>query len=39
VTTKTPDGSPFTLVFCDVFMMRDAKISRLTSYLAQPEQH
>jgi uncharacterized protein len=39
VTTRTPDGSPFTLVFCDVFTLRDAKISRLTSYLAQPEQH
>jgi uncharacterized protein len=39
VTTSTPDGAPFTLVFCDVFVMRGAKISRLTSYLAQPESH
>ena len=37
VTTRTPDGQPFRLVFCDVFVTRDAKISRLTSYLAQPE--
>ena len=37
VTTKTPDGQPFTLIFCDVFTLRDSKITRLTSYLAQPE--
>ena len=37
VTTRTPDGQPFTLVFCDVFALRDRKISHLTSYLAQPE--
>ena len=37
VTTRTPDGEPFRLIFCDVFVVRDAKISRLTSYLAQPE--
>jgi ketosteroid isomerase-like protein len=37
VTTLTPDGEPFRLVFCDVFTMRGARISRLTSYLAQPE--
>ncbi len=37
VTTRTPDGEPFRLIFCDVFIMRDTKISRLTSYLAQLE--
>ena len=37
VATRTPDGQPFNLIFCDVFVMRDGKISRLTSYLAQRE--
>src|SRR5687768_2820123 len=37
VSTTTPDGAPFTLLFCDVFHLRDARITRLTSYLAQPE--
>jgi uncharacterized protein len=36
VTTTTPDGAPFHLLFCDVFHLRDAKITHLTSYLAQP---
>ena len=36
VTTTTPDGSPFHLLFCDVFHLRDARITHLTSYLAQP---
>ena len=36
VTTRTPDGAPFTLLFCDLFHLRDAKIAHLTSYLAQP---
>jgi uncharacterized protein len=36
VSTVTPDGGPFHLLFCDLFLLRDAKISRLTSYLAQP---
>jgi ketosteroid isomerase-like protein len=37
VTTRTPDGSPFHLIFCDLFHLRDAKIARVVSYLAQPE--
>jgi ketosteroid isomerase-like protein len=37
VTTSTPDGSPFSLLFCDVFALRDGTIARLTSYLAQRE--
>lgn len=37
VTTSTPDGSPFRLLFCDVFVLRDGKIAQLTSYLAQRE--
>ncbi|HEU5316035.1 MAG TPA: nuclear transport factor 2 family protein [Chloroflexota bacterium] len=37
VTTSTPDGSPFTLLFCDVFVVRDGRIAQLTSYLAQGE--
>jgi len=37
VSTTTPDGSPFYLLFCDVFLLREAMITRLTSYLAQPE--
>jgi ketosteroid isomerase-like protein len=37
VTTRTPDGQPFNLIFCDVFVIRDGRISRLTSYLAQRE--
>jgi ketosteroid isomerase-like protein len=37
VTTQAPDGSPFTLVFCDLFILRENKIAHLTSYLAQPE--
>jgi hypothetical protein len=36
VTTRTPDGAPFTLLFCDLFHLRDGKIARLTSYLALP---
>ena len=38
VSTTTPDGAPFQLLFCDVFLLRAAKISRLTSYLAQPAE-
>jgi uncharacterized protein len=37
VTTNTPDGSPFTLLFCDIFVVRDDRIAKLTSYLAQRE--
>ena len=36
VTSPTPDGATFSLIFCDVFTLREGKISRLTSYLAQP---
>ena len=37
VSTTTPDSSPFHLLFCDIFHLHNAKITRLTSYLAQPE--
>ena len=33
VLTQRKDGVRMTVVFCDVFEMRDAKIRRLTSYL------
>ena len=36
VSGPTPDGATFSLIFCDVFTLRDGKIARLTSYLAQP---
>ena len=36
VSSPTPDGATFSLIFCDVFTLRGGKISRLTSYLAQP---
>jgi uncharacterized protein len=29
------DGGPFTMAFCDVFVMRDTKIRHLTSYLME----
>ena len=36
VSSPTPNGATFSLIFCDVFTLRGGKISRLTSYLAQP---
>lgn len=35
VRTQRKDGAFLSLAFCDVFEMRDAKIRRLTSYLAE----
>lgn len=35
VHSKRKGGAPFKAVFCDVFEMRDAKIKRLISYLAE----
>jgi ketosteroid isomerase-like protein len=35
VRAKKTDGSMLNLVFCDVFLMRDAKIRHLTSYLME----
>lgn len=35
VRTKRKDGAILNLMFCDVFDMRDARIQRLTSYLAE----
>jgi ketosteroid isomerase-like protein len=29
------DGTAFRAAFCDVFLMKDAKIRRLTSYLME----
>jgi len=33
VTARRLGGEPLSLVFCDVFVMRDGKIRRLISYL------
>jgi uncharacterized protein len=33
VHSKKSDGSPFHLLFCDVFEMQNGKIKKLTSYL------
>jgi ketosteroid isomerase-like protein len=38
VTSTMPDGAEITLIFCDVFTLREGKIARLTSYLAQPNR-
>ena len=35
VRVKRRDGGVLNAVFCDVFVMRDAKIKRLTTYLAE----
>ncbi|HEX8392393.1 MAG TPA: nuclear transport factor 2 family protein [Longimicrobium sp.] len=35
VRAALADGTPLNLVFCDVFLMRDARIRKLTSYLMQ----
>jgi uncharacterized protein len=35
VRAKRKDGSLLNAVFCDVFVMRNARITRLTSYLAE----
>jgi uncharacterized protein len=35
VLAKRKDGSLLNAVFCDVFVMRNARITRLTSYLAE----
>lgn len=35
VRAKKKDGGLLNLVFCDVFLMRDAKIRQLTSYLME----
>ena len=35
VQTEQTDGTVLQLVFCDVFVMRDGKIKRLTSYLVR----
>jgi ketosteroid isomerase-like protein len=35
VRSARKDGGMLSLVFCDVFEMRDAKIRRLTSYLME----
>ena len=35
VTSARADGGRLDLVFCDVFVMRDAKIAHLTSYLME----
>ena len=37
VRTQKTDGSVIDLAFCDVFEMRDAKISRLVSYLVMAQ--
>jgi ketosteroid isomerase-like protein len=35
VRSSRKDGGTLNLVFCDVFVMRDAKIRQLTSYLME----
>jgi uncharacterized protein len=35
VRSKRKDGGLLNAVFCDVFLLRDARIRRLTSYLAE----
>jgi uncharacterized protein len=35
VRTEKTDGTVLNLAFCDVFEMRDGRISRLTSYLME----
>ena len=35
VRTQKQDGTTLNLVFCDVFELRDARITRLTSYLME----
>ena len=35
VRTRRADGTPLSLVFCDVFEMAGGKIQRLTSYLME----
>lgn len=35
VRAKKRDGGTLNMVFCDVFLMRDAKIRHLTSYLME----
>jgi ketosteroid isomerase-like protein len=35
VNSRKADGSPFKAAFCDVFEMRDRKISRLVGYLVE----
>jgi ketosteroid isomerase-like protein len=35
VLAKRKDGSLLTAAFCDVFVMRNARITRVTSYLAE----
>jgi uncharacterized protein len=35
VQSKKRDGASFSAVFCDVFMMKQGKIDRLTTYLME----
>jgi uncharacterized protein len=37
IKSKRKDGGLLNAVFCDVFVMKDAKIKQLTSYLAEVE--